>query len=147
MGSLAIPASGRIYLDANCVIYSVEKHPDYWPLLLPLWQVAQSRAIEVVSSELVLLETLVVPYRSNDSTLAHAYEQLFLQPQTCLLPITKAVLRQAAQLRATTSLRTPDAIHAATAIDAKCVLMVSNDQPLRRIAGLSVVILRDLLLP
>jgi len=27
VGSLILPASGLVYLDANAVIYSVEKHP------------------------------------------------------------------------------------------------------------------------
>jgi predicted nucleic acid-binding protein len=65
---------------------------------------------------LVLLETLVGPLKAGDGALAQAYEQLFQQPQTRLLPITLAVLREAARLRATTKLKTPDAIHASTAL-------------------------------
>src|SRR5262245_31415020 len=33
VGSLTVPSAGLVYLDANSVIYSVEKHPVYWPLL------------------------------------------------------------------------------------------------------------------
>ncbi len=35
MGTLTLPASGLVYLDANPVIYTVEKHPVYGPLLQP----------------------------------------------------------------------------------------------------------------
>jgi hypothetical protein len=42
VGTLSLPASGRVYLDANPIIYTVEKHPDFGPLLQPLWQAAQS---------------------------------------------------------------------------------------------------------
>ena len=38
-------------------------------------------------------------------------------------------------------------IHGATAVQAGCVLLVTNDPKFRRIAGLSVVVLDDLLTP
>ena len=46
MGALSLPASGLVYLDANPIIYTVEKHPVYGPLLQPLWQAAQAKTIE-----------------------------------------------------------------------------------------------------
>lgn len=62
MGSLTIPLAGLVlYFDANAVIYSVERHPVYWPLLQPLWQAAKGKSIEIVSSDLTLMETLVGP--------------------------------------------------------------------------------------
>src|SRR5215208_1781142 len=136
-----------VYLDANPVIYSVEKHPDFGPLLHPVWLAAKARSIEVVSSELVLLETLVGPLKKGDKALADAYEMLFRQPQTRLLPITQPVLREAARLRATTKLKTPDAVHAATALLVGCALFVTNDAGLRGVPGLPVTILSDLLGP
>jgi predicted nucleic acid-binding protein len=147
VGSLTLPSSGLVYFDANPVIYSVEKHPVYGPLLQPLWQAAQARTIEIVSSDLVLLETLVGPLIAGDTALANAYEQLFQQAQTRLLPITQTILRQAARLRATTKLKTPDALHAATAFDAGCVLFVTNDMAFRLVASLPLAILADLLTP
>jgi predicted nucleic acid-binding protein len=147
VGSLTVPAAGLVYLDTNPIIYSVERHPVYWPLLQLLWQAAKGKTIEIVSSDLALLETLVGPLKSGDTALATAYEQLFQQAQTRLLPITQAVLREAAGLRATTRLKTPDAVHAATARQAGCALFVTNDAAFRGLAGLPVVILDDLLTP
>ena len=91
------------------------------------------------------METLVGPLKRGDTALARAYEQLFHQVQTRLFPITHSVLREAAQLRATTRLKTPDALHAATARQAGCVLFVSNDTGFRGVAGLPVEILDDFL--
>lgn len=147
MGSLTVPASGLVYLDTNPVIYSVEKHPAYWPILEPLWQAAKAGAVEIVSSDLTLMETLVGPLRSGDAALAQAYEQLFQQAGTHLIPITHAVLREAARLRATTKLKTPDAIQLATAQLVACVLLVTNDVGFRGAATIPVVILDDLLTP
>jgi predicted nucleic acid-binding protein len=146
MGSLTVPSSGLVYLDTNPVIYSVEKNPTYWPLLEPLWQAAKAGTVEIVSSDLTLMETLVGPLKSGDTALALAYEQLFQQAQTHLLPITHTVLRQAARLRATTTLKTP-ALHVATALGAGCVLFITNDGGFRSVASLPLVILDDLLKP
>jgi predicted nucleic acid-binding protein len=128
-------------------MYSVEKHSVYWPLLQPVWLAAKAKTIEIVSSDLTLMESLVGPLKSGDSALANTYEQLFQQAQTRLLPITQPILREAARLRATTKLRTPDAVHAATAQQASCVLFVTNDAGFRGLASLPVVILDDLLTP
>jgi len=136
-----------VYLDANPIIYTVEKHPVYGPVLVPLWQAAQAQTIEVVSSELALMESLVGPLKKGDTALEKTYEQAFLGTDMRLLPITQPVLREAARLRATTKLKTPDALHLATAKLAGCALFVSNDAAFRGAATIAIVILDDLLKP
>lgn len=91
MGSLIVPSAGQVYLDANAVIYSVEKHPTYWPLLQPIWLAAKGKTIEIVSSDLTLMETLVGPLKSGDTALVNSYEQLFQQAQTRLFPIMHGI--------------------------------------------------------
>lgn len=147
MGSLILPASGLVSLDASPVIYSVEKHPTYWPILQPIWKSAKANQLELVSSDLTLMEVLIGPLKSGDHNLASSYERLFRQARTRLLPITHSILRRAAQLRANSKLRTPDAVHAATAEDVGCSLFVTNDAGFRGISALSLVILDDLLPP
>jgi predicted nucleic acid-binding protein len=147
VGALTLPTSGLVYLDANPIIYTVEKHPVYGPLLQPLWRAAQAKTIEVVSSELALLETLVGPLKSGNTTLERDYEKALLETDMNLLPITQAILREAARLRAMTKLKTLDALHAATAQQAGCVLFVTNDAGFRGLASLPLVILDDLLTP
>jgi predicted nucleic acid-binding protein len=147
VGALTLPASGLVYVDANPIIYTVEKHPIYGPLLQPLWQAARTRVIEVVSSDLALMETLIGPFKSGNTALEQSYDQALLGTDLRLLPITQAILREAARLRATTKLRTPDALHAATAQQAGCALFITNDLGFRGVTGLPLVILDDLLTP
>jgi hypothetical protein len=66
MGQLVLPASGLIYLDTQVVIYTVEKHPVFNPLLLPLWQAVQTGSLDVACSELAILETLVGPLQTKN---------------------------------------------------------------------------------
>jgi len=49
---------------ANPIIYTIEKHPVYGPLLQPLWRAAMAQTIEIVSSDLVLMETPNLPLSS-----------------------------------------------------------------------------------
>ena len=107
MGQLNFPPSARVYLDTAPIIYSVEKHADYRQLLVPMWQWLQAGKIEVVTSELTLLETLVQPLKQNNRTLVSAYETLLNHTEIELFPITLDVLRESAVLRAVENFKTP----------------------------------------
>jgi len=63
MGSLTLPASGLVYTDTPILVYSVETHAKYWPLLKPLWQAARDGRFMLVSSELTTMEVLIGPLR------------------------------------------------------------------------------------
>jgi predicted nucleic acid-binding protein len=145
---LTLPPSGPVYADAQIFIDSVEKHPIDAPLLRTLWESVVRGDLEVASSELTLLETLVGPLKKGDSALETDYENFFVCPGIRLLPMIPSILRAAARLRASLRrLRTPDAIHAATASSCGCTLVLTNDVVSRPIPGLPVVILDDLLGP
>jgi predicted nucleic acid-binding protein len=134
-----------VYFDTVTIIYTIERYPSYFPLLEPIWRAAKAGSLRVVSSELALLETLVGPLKTGDASLIATFESALLGTDISLLPITQAVLREAARLRATTRLRTPDALHAATASLAGCSLFITNDAGFRGISGLPLTILDDLL--
>jgi len=146
VGSLTLPASGRVYVDTQVIVYAVEKHPEFSATLRLLWQSVQAGALVAVSSELVVHEVLVLPLRNKDTALVDAYEGFVQQPGFELQPITRGVLRDAAVLRSRLQrLRTPDAIHAATAIAQQCQILLTNDRGLRGIDQLDVCVLSDVL--
>ena len=145
MGQLVIPSSSKIYIDTAVAIYSVEWNPEYFSLLQPLWLKFQAKEIQLVSSELILMETLVLPLINEDSLLINAYGELLVSEPMQLIPISQSILKQAANLRATNSLKTPDAIHAATALSVNCDLFITNDKGFRNLSNLPVVILSEVL--
>ncbi len=141
MGSVLV-LSGAVYLDTNCVIYSVERVEPYHSLLQPYWQAARQGSCKIVTSALTLMEALIKPIHEGNATLEQGFRALLLHSlDTILLPIDQHVLERAAQIRATTSLKTPDAIHAATALEVKCTLFVTNDAAFQRIPELTVHLL------
>lgn len=91
------------------------------------------------------METLIVPLRDADTALIDAYEQLLLSPAIQLEPISQEILREAARLRATTSLKTPDAIYAASALSRGCTMFLTNDRQFHTVTGLPVAVLREIL--
>ena len=144
MGPLILPTTGPIYLDTSGFIYSVERIEPYRTLLGPVRQQAQTGRITIVSSDLTVLETLVKPLRDGDTVLEASFRSLFDAYEVSLITATRAVWEQAAFLRAKTGLKTPDALHAATALRAGCTLFITNDEDFRRVADLPVVVLDDL---
>ena len=146
MGQLNLLDSARIYIDTSVVIYTIEINRNYWQLLQPLWQKFQAGQIELITSELTLMESLVIPFRQSNVNLIDTYEQLLLSSVLQLIPISQTILRESARLRAITpSLRTPDAIHAATAVTSGCTQFLTNDRQLRTVVNLPVVILDEVL--
>lgn len=149
MGSLILPSSGLVYVDANAVIYGIEHVEPYFSLLAPLWASSGPASFQLVSSELTLLEVLVRPFRTGNIRLEAEFRALLQQNVDLrLAPVTQRVLEAGAHLRATlTSLRTPDAIHAATALMENCALLVTNDPAFRRVPALNTAILSDFVGP
>jgi predicted nucleic acid-binding protein len=145
MGQLNLPSSATVYLDTSVIIYTVEANPIYYSLLQPLWLKFQVGEIELFTSELTLMEALILPLRNANASLVSDYELLLSSSEIQLVPITRPILRNAANLRATTNLKTPDAIHAATALDEGCILFLTNDSGFRNVPNLPVVILNEVL--
>jgi predicted nucleic acid-binding protein len=145
MGQLNIPKSSLVYLDTVTIIYSIERFPTYIALLDPMWRQLQSGNCQVTTSELTLLETLVMPIQQANQDLISRYERLLMSSEVNLIPITRTILKTASSIRARAKLKTPDAIHAATAIEAGCTIFLTNDRGFCKVPELPTVILQDVL--
>jgi uncharacterized protein len=123
-----------IYLDSCIVIYLVEKHPVYYtPLEAHFYQhLREGFAI----SPLVVLECLVHPLKHKDVALQNRFERFF--SLVTRLPMEEAVFIEAAAKRATFSLKTPDALHLATAEHYSCSGFWTNDDRLKNVSPLAV---------
>jgi predicted nucleic acid-binding protein len=94
---------------------------------------------------LSFLEVSVKPLQLGNYRLQTLFRVVLYNTRgfTCLT-ITRQTLETAAQLRATTGLKIPDTIHAATALIARCSLFVTNDPAFRRVSGLTVAVLGEI---
>jgi predicted nucleic acid-binding protein len=140
MGLIEDVGRGPVALDTSVFIYLIEEHPRFLPLVLPLFVEADEGRRELVTSGLTLLEVLVVPYRAGNRHLAEQYELLLTRSRGVrMLDVTRDQLRAAAQLRAATGVKTPDALHLVAALGAACKTFLTNDRELPPIPGLRII--------
>ena len=144
MGSLVVPAQGIVYLDANCIIYRVERIEPYLSKLLPAFDAAKLGSISLVTSELSLVECLVAPVRNQDRDLEDRFRSVLCQSRELqTTSISAGVLERVIRIRADHGLRIPDAIHAATAQELKVSAFYTNDPIFKRVQGLPVQVLSE----
>jgi predicted nucleic acid-binding protein len=144
LGLIADLGAGPVALDTVAFIYYIEEHAVYFPIMAPLFADIDGGKRAAVTSALTLLETLVVPYRAGDGALAERYEALLTRSRGLhLVELDRPLLRGAAHLRATTAVKTPDALQLAAALMSRCTAYVTNDRSLPVIPGLRILQLRD----
>ena len=140
MGLIQEIGPGALALDTAIFIYFIEEHPRYLPLVAPFFEEADSGKRQLVTSALTLLEVLVVPYRAGAVELAQRYEVMLTRSRGLrIVDITRDQLRAAAQLRAVTGMRTPDALQVAAALGADCRTFLTNDRKLPPVPGLRIM--------
>jgi predicted nucleic acid-binding protein len=133
-------------LDTAPLIYFVEENPIYTPLVDPFFTALDSAEFQVVTSTVTLLEVLVQPFRVGNYQLASQYRDILLsQNSLTIAGISPKIAEQAARLRASYNLRTPDAIQLATAIEAGASTFLTNDQRLTTITEIQILVLDSLL--
>ena len=142
MGQLILPSAGSVYVDANTVIYAVEKIEPYSSFLAPLWSATANGQLSIITSELTWLETLTKPLKDGNAQLEQLFRTFLTSREVTLIPATLAIWEAAARLRAL-GLKTPDALHAATGMAGGSSLFLSNDSVFLRVTGLPVTVLTE----
>jgi predicted nucleic acid-binding protein len=121
----------RAYLDTCCVIYLLEEVQGFSVTLRA--HMAENPEVILCVSPLVRLEVLIKPLVEGNLALVRDYED-FLSAQQWL-PMGDIEFDRATQLRAVHKLKTPDALHLATALRHNCAEFWTNDERLNTAAG------------
>ncbi len=122
----------HISLDSCACIYLLTRLEPFSAPIRGLFERADARRLAITLSRLVQMELLVHPMRSRDlrerETIVDLTERAIGVETTDL---TRTVLFLAAEIRAHTRLKTPDAIVAASAVANGCEAIVGNDKRFR----------------
>ncbi len=141
----ALQGVRRLYVEAAPLIYYVEEHPVYVQRMEAIISFIENTPIEAVSSVISLAEVLNQPIKLGRNDLEKAYRDILISGEYFrLLPVVQSIAESAARLRAYHNLRTPDALHIATALDAQCDAFLTNDNGLKRITQVRVLVLDNL---
>jgi predicted nucleic acid-binding protein len=144
MGSLGdkLRTAQTVGLDSVIFIYHFEEHPRYKTLCAEAFDLMEAGTIQTVTSAVTLIEVLTQPLTKGDQELFSRYEQyLRFGPSLTLRSLGPDLALRAAQLRARYQVRTPDAIQLAAAIEFGARLFLTNDDRLRKVSEIEVVVL------
>jgi predicted nucleic acid-binding protein len=143
--SKALTGVQRIYIETAPLIYYVEVNSTYIDRMDAIIDIIENTSISAISSVITLTEVLVHPLKLNNIKLEQQYRKLLTNNSDLqLATITSHIADLAANIRATYGLRTPDALHIATAIDAQCDVFLTNDKGIKRVNEITVLLLDDL---
>jgi predicted nucleic acid-binding protein len=137
---------GPAALDTAIFIYFIEEDQRFLPLVKPIFEAIDRGKLQAVTPGLTLMEVLVLPYRNGNLALAERYEALLTRSRGLrFIEVDRAVLRNAAQIRAALGLKSPDALQVGAALLAGCPALLTNDRRIPSLPGLKILQLKDYL--
>jgi predicted nucleic acid-binding protein len=138
--------SGKtVGLDTAPLIYFIEENSTYIEAVRLFFEAMDRGNFIVVTSSITLLEVLVHPLRNNNKELASEYRDILLNSKLITSDVSSAIAEQAAQLRASYNLRTPDAIQVGAALNAGASHFFTNDVRLPEIPSIQILSLDALI--
>jgi predicted nucleic acid-binding protein len=141
----ALKGVKQLFLDTAPVIYYVERHPNYFPVVQPIFQHLQTGDFKAVASPITLAECLTLPYRQGLTQLQQDFIDVIVAGEnTIFQPTDAAVGCKAAEVRGQYQLKLPDALQIATALIAECDSFLTNDRRLESITELEIIVIENL---
>ena len=127
----------KIYWDSCIVIYRIQQISPWAQMIASKFTPLMDES-RLYTSHLGRLECRVLPLREGNLGLLQQFDNFFAQPEVVTAPLDARVFNLATELRAQHHLKTPDALHLATAICSNCDEFWSNDERLAKIAGTQI---------
>jgi predicted nucleic acid-binding protein len=132
-----LPLGAQVLVDTAPLIYLLEGHAQFLPRFLGLFEADAAGELQIAISTITLAEVLTGPLRHRQDALAHRYEKA-LATYT-VVPVSAGIAALAARMRARYSLKLPDAIQLATALDIEALALVTHDRDFAKVDGLSII--------
>ena len=124
-----------IYLDSCIVIYLIEGPDSFREICYRALAARKTDGVQLCFTGLTRLECRMLPTRKGQQQVLEEYDNFFSLPETRLLLINERVFEMATELRAFQSLKTPDALHLAAALQHGCAEFWTNDLRLKPAAA------------
>jgi predicted nucleic acid-binding protein len=128
----------RYYLDSAPIIYDIEDTPPFAAAVDAKLSVA---GLTLITSEMARLECRVKPLPDGNSILLQDFDDYFTNSIAEIVPLTRDVVDRATEIRAQFNFKTPDALHLAATVIAKCEVFLTNDYRLSRFKGITVEVI------
>ncbi|OGP29489.1 MAG: hypothetical protein A2022_08370 [Deltaproteobacteria bacterium GWF2_42_12] len=129
-------------------IYHLEDHPKYVAATEKLFDGIEHGSCRAVTSILTLIELLIKPKREGNLIAVSDYRDLILTfPNLTVMDVDLRVSDIASDLRARYKIRMPDAIQLATAMTGGAQHFITNDDGLKKVKDINIILLDEFPLP
>jgi predicted nucleic acid-binding protein len=134
-----------LFLDTAPIIYYIEAHPQYGPLVKQAVELFQAGKPKALTSVITITEVLPKPVSSNNEELVKKFKTFLIRESNIrLLGISRSIAERAGRLRGKYgSLRTLDALQLAAAIEGGADAFLTNDVKLKQISEIKIIVLKD----
>jgi predicted nucleic acid-binding protein len=135
----------RIFVDSNIFLYHFEDPGSRGLRATEILRRIGQRGDELLASAVAIGEVLVKPIQFRNSLLEAKYRALMRGPMVSLAPFDVIAGEIFARVRQDRRIKTPDAIHLATAASAACDLFITNDDRLSTafVPGIKFIVSMD----
>ena len=123
----------RIYWDTMLFVYWMEGHPQYGRRVQQIHRKMEERGDTLCTSAFVLGELLVKPYKLKKIDLIRSIRDFFQSSEIEVLPFDLEAAEAYSRIRAEHTVSAADAIHLASAVQARVDLFLTNDRQLSRL--------------
>lgn len=131
-------------LDTAPFIYYIEDVAPYADLLEPVFGLLESHSLSAVTSTVTLAEILTKPFSNKNFSLADEIKfTLNSFSALTIVPIDAKLAEAAALIRARYTIRLPDALQIAAAVQREATLFLTNDKRTKKVNGVEVLVLSD----
>jgi predicted nucleic acid-binding protein len=138
--SQALKKSQIIYFDTDILIYLFENNPSYSKKIITLLDLIEALNSKIIISGISITELFVAPFKKKDTKTVYKWIAfLKSSPQIKVVEINNQDFLDAAFFRAKYSLKTPDSIHLAKAVNSKADLLISNDKAFQKTKEIQIL--------
>jgi predicted nucleic acid-binding protein len=135
-----------IGLDTAPFIYFIENVAPYANLLDPVFILLENHALRAVTSAVTFAEILTKPFADKNFFLADEIKfTLKSFSSLSVASIDEKLAEAAALIRARYTIRLPDALQVAAAIQREATLFLTNDKRVKKVDAVEVLVLSDFL--
>jgi predicted nucleic acid-binding protein len=123
-----LESASRIYLDANALVYFIERSDELQEKIGRVVEFAVRADKPIYMSDIGVAECLYGAYKAQDADLEQKYNEVFYEAALfALVPVDSELIKNAARLGARHGLKLVDAVHFLTAVENACDVFITND--------------------